>query len=384
MKKATLLLEDGTKWNGTLFGADKTVSGETVFNTGMMGYPETMTDPSYEGQILVFTYPMIGNYGVPDDKKIKVGKKVFNVSSVFESSRIHVSAIIVSEYSENFSHFEAKKSLDKWMKEQGIPGITGIDTRALTKHLREKGAMLGKVKTQSSNLKATSQKSKLNAARTDDEDPRVFWDPNKENLVAKVSLKKPIEYKGEGKMAKKRVVCMDCGVKNNSIRAFLEKGVTLIRVPYDYDFVAKGVKFDGLFLSNGPGDPSMMDLTVAIIKKVMAMKKPIFGICLGNQLLSRASGAKTYKLKYGHRSQNQPCMDLETKKCYVTSQNHGYTVDGKTLGKGFKVWFENVNDKTVEGVKHKSLPFFAVQFHPEACPGPKDSEELFGKFIDLL
>jgi len=361
MKKATLLLEDGTKWNGTLFGADKTVSGETVFNTGMMGYPETMTDPSYEGQILVFTYPMIGNYGIPNGKKVKVGKKVFNVSSVFESSRIHVSAIIVSEYSENFSHFEAKKSLDKWMKEQGIPGITGIDTRALTKHLREKGAMLGKIG-----------------------DGGEFWDPNKENLVAKVSLKKPIEYKGSGKLAKKRVVCMDCGVKNNSIRAFLERGVTLIRVPYDYDFIAKGVKFDGLFLSNGPGDPSMMDSTVVIIKKVMAMKKPIFGICLGNQLLSRASGAKTYKLKYGHRSQNQPCMDLETKKCYVTSQNHGYAVDGKTLGKGFKVWFENVNDKTVEGVKHKSLPFFAVQFHPEACPGPKDSEELFGKFIDLL
>ncbi len=355
MKQAHLILEDGTKFDGVQFGADKSVAGEVVFNTGMMGYPESMTDPSYEGQILVFTYPMIGNYGVPDEKMVR------GVSAVFESSRIHTSAIIVSEYSENFSHFEAKKSLGTWMRENGVSGITGIDTRTLTKHLREKGAMLGKIG-----------------------DGGGFWDPNKENLVAKVSVKKPVTYRGRGQLARKRVVCMDCGVKNNSIRAFRERGVTLIRVPFDYDFVEKGAKFDGLFLSNGPGDPAIMDSTVTIIKKVMAMKKPIFGICLGNQLLSRAAGARTYKLKYGHRSQNQPCMDLETKRCYVTSQNHGYAVDGKTLGGGFKVWFENVNDKTVEGVKHKSLPFFAVQFHPEACPGPRDSEDLFDRFVKLL
>lgn len=351
MNEARLILEDGTIWRGTVFGANKPVAGEVVFNTGMTGYPESMTDPSYEGQILVFTYPMIGNYGVPAEKKVR------GVSAVFESSRIHTTAIIVSEYSENFSHFEAKKSLSKWMKENGVPGITGIDTRALTKHLREKGTMLGKIG-----------------------DGGSFYDPNKENLVARVSLKRPITYRG----GKKRVICIDCGVKNNSIRELMKRGVTLIRVPYNYDFVAKGLKFDGVFISNGPGDPAIMNETVEIIKKCMAKKVPIFGICLGNQLLARASGAKTYKLKYGHRSQNQPCIDLETQKCYVTSQNHGYSVDAKTLPKDFKIWFKNINDNTVEGIKHRSKPFSAVQFHPEASPGPMDSEGLFEKFIKIL
>ncbi|MBI5152013.1 glutamine-hydrolyzing carbamoyl-phosphate synthase small subunit, partial [Candidatus Peregrinibacteria bacterium] len=301
-------------------------------------------------------------------------KKVRGISTVFESSRIHTSAIIVSEYSENFSHFEAKKSLGKWMKENGVPGITGIDTRALTKHLRERGTMLGKLKTQSSKVKTTAQKSKLESAEND------FYDPNKENLVKRVSLKKPITYRG----GKKRVICIDCGVKNNSIREFMKRGVTLIRVPWNYDFIAEGLKFDGVFVSNGPGDPAIMDETVEIIKKCMVKRSPIFGICLGNQLLARASGAKTYKLKYGHRSQNQPCIDLETQKCYVTSQNHGYSVDEKTLPRDFKIWFENINDKTVEGIKHKSKPFFAVQFHPEASPGPMDSEDLFDKFVNML
>jgi len=355
MRQIQLILEDGTRWNGIQFGADKSVAGEVVFNTGMTGYPESMTDPSYEGQILVFTYPMIGNYGVPDEKNER------GISKMFESSKIHTSAIVVNEYSENFSHFEAKRSLSKWMEKKGIPGIAGIDTRALTQHLREKGAMLGKIG-----------------------DDISFLDPNKENLVAKVSIRKPVIYRGRGALARKRVICVDCGVKNNSIREFMRRGVTFIRVPYNYDFVEKGVKFDGVFLSNGPGDPAIMDETVAIIKKVMTMKKPIFGICLGNQLLARAAGARTYKLKYGHRSQNQPCMNLETKQCYVTSQNHGYAVDENTLTGGFKVWFMNINDGTVEGIKHKTMPFFAVQFHPEACPGPRDSEKLFDKFIELL
>lgn len=358
MAEAKLILEDGTVWSGISFGADKSVKGEVVFNTGMMGYPESMMDPSYEGQILVFTYPLIGNYGVPEEKK------VHGISAVFESSRIHTSAIIVSEYSENFSHFEAKKSLGKWMKEQKIPGITGIDTRALTKHLRERGTMLGKI--------VIGEKR--------DKDSNDFYDPNKENLVAKVSIKKPIIYKG----GRKRVICVDCGVKNNSIREFMKRGVTLIRVPWNYDFVSKKIKFDGVFLSNGPGDPAIIKETYAIVKKCMDKKIPVFGICLGNQIMALAAGAKTYKLKYGHRSQNQPCIDLETQKCYVTSQNHGYAVDAKTLPKDFKVWFLNINDKTVEGIKHKRLPFFAVQFHPEASPGPMDTEDLFDKFVKLL
>lgn len=357
MQPAQLILEDGTIWAGKIFGANKPIAGEVVFNTGMMGYPESMTDPSYEGQILVFTYPMIGNYGVPAEKKVR------GVSAVFESSRIHTSGIIVSEYSENYSHFEAKKSLGKWMKEAGVPGITGIDTRALTKHLREAGTMLGKVGT-----------------GVREGDGGDFYDPNKENLVARVSLRRPITYRG----GKKRVICIDCGVKNNSIREFMKRGVTLIRVPWDYDFVSRGLKFDGVFISNGPGDPAIMDETVEIIKKCMAKRVPIFGICLGNQLIARAAGARTYKLKYGHRSQNQPCIDLETQKCYVTSQNHGYAVNAKTLPRDMKVWFKNINDDTVEGVKHKRLPFFAVQFHPEANPGPMDSEDLFDKFVKLL
>lgn len=358
MISARLILEDGTIWRGKIFGANKKVYGEVVFNTGMMGYPESMTDPSYEGQILVFTYPMIGNYGVAAEKKAR------GVSAVFESSRIHTTAIIVSEYSENFSHFEAKKSLGKWMKENGVPGITGIDTRALTKHLREKGTMLGKVGT----------------GVAIDGDGGDFYDPNKENLVARVSIKRPITYRA----GKKRVICIDCGVKNNSIREFMKRGVTFIRVPWNYDFIAKGVKFDGVFISNGPGDPAIMDEAVEIIKKCMDKRVPIFGICLGNQLLARAAGAKTYKLKYGHRSQNQPCIDLETRKCYMTSQNHGYAVDSRTLPRDIKVWFKNINDDTVEGVKHKNKPFFAVQFHPEASPGPMDSEGLFDKFVKLL
>ncbi len=365
MTKATLILEDGSKFEGISFGAEKSALGEVVFNTGMMGYPETLTDPSYEAQIVTFTFPLIGNYGVPDDS-MKDGLEVH-----FESNRIHPAGIIVSEYSEKHSHWEATRSLGDWLKINNVPAITGLDTRAITQHLRTNGAMLGKILVGKDAGKVSSSK---------------FYDPNKDNLVAQVCVKEPMTYKTEHAKGKaKTIVLLDCGIKNNSIRSFLDRGANIIRVPWNYDFISKGIKCDGLFLSNGPGDPMLIKETHAIVKKALKAKLPTFGICLGNQLMSIAAGAKTYKLKFGHRSQNQPCMDLDTKRCYITTQNHGFAVDAKTLPKkDWSVWFENVNDGTVEGVKHKTLPFFAVQFHPESTPGPLDTGWMFDKFIKVL
>lgn len=346
---------DGSSFEGHIFGAEVPAAGEVVFSTGMVGYPESLTDPSFEGQILTLTYPLIGNYGVPDEKKNQQG-----ISELFESDRMHIKALVVSEYSQNYSHWHAGKSLDKFMKEAGIPGITGIDTRALTKKLRDKGSMLGKIVVEGKQTE--------------------YFDPNKINLIPQVSPKKVKTYK----KGTKKLVMIDCGVKNNTIRHFLNRNVTVIRVPWDYDFVAKGEKFDGVFVSNGPGDPALLSETVAIIKKCYEKKVPVFGICLGNQLMGIAAGAKTYKLKYGHRAQNQPCINQEDGRCYMTSQNHGFAIDRKTLPKDWNVWFEHANDKTVEGIRHKKLPFMAVQFHPEACPGPVDTENLFDEFIKLL
>jgi carbamoyl-phosphate synthase small subunit len=354
MKNLKLILEDKTVYEGKSFGADISSAGEVVFNTGMMGYPESFTDPSYRGQILVLTYPLIGNYGVPaeirDTEKIK---------KFFESEEIHIKGLIVSEYSENYSHWNAKNSLSEWLKKYKIPAITGIDTRALTQKLREKGTMLGKI--------ICEKNVQLH-------------DPNLDNLIAEVSIKKPILYK----RGHKKIIAIDTGVKNNSIRNFLNRDFTVLKVPWNYDFFEAGEKFDGVFIANGPGDPMMVKETHKIVQKCLNKEVPTFGICMGNQILSIAAGAKTYKLKYGHRSQNQPCMDLETGRCYITSQNHGFAVDGKSLPKGWKVWFENVNDKTVEGVKHEKLPFFATQFHPEAWPGPVDTENLFDNFVNIL
>ncbi|HLG25180.1 MAG TPA: glutamine-hydrolyzing carbamoyl-phosphate synthase small subunit [Candidatus Gracilibacteria bacterium] len=356
MKKGKLILKDGHSFDGYIFGAEKSSAGEVVFSTGMVGYPESLTDPSYQGQILTFTYPLIGNYGVPAERKNK-----FGVSEVFESDRIHVKGIVVSEYSENYSHWDAKRSLSDFLKKSGVPGITGIDTRALTKIIRTKGCMPGKIVVEGKN------------------EPE-FYDPNLTNLVAEVSPKKPVTYRN----GKKTVVMIDCGVKNNTIKNFLARGVTIIRVPWNYDFFASGIKFDGLFISNGPGNPAMLGATIDLIKKCMDKKIPIFGICLGNQLLALAAGAKTYKLKFGNRSQNQPCVDQETGNCLMTTQNHGFSVEEKTLPKDWKVWFKNINDHTVEGIKHKKLPFMAVQYHPEACPGPLDTEYLFDQFVKKL
>ena len=351
-KKAELVLEDGTRYQGLSFGSDRSMAGEVVFNTAMTGYTESLTDPSYKGQILVATYPMSGNYGIPGDKQTD------NIPDFFESDRIHVQGLVVDDYSFEYSHWNATKSLADWLKENNVPGIYGIDTRALTKRLREKGSMLGKI--------------------IIDGDIPADYDPNKDNLVAQVSCKEVATY-GSGD---KTVVLVDCGVKNNIIRCFTNRGVKVIRVPWDYDFTT--LEYDGLFISNGPGDPKMCTATIANLKKALQQDKPIYGICLGNQLLALAAGFDTYKLKYGHRSHNQPVLREGTDRCYITSQNHGFAIDINTISSDWSAWFVNVNDGTCEGIRHKTRPIFSTQFHPEACGGPVDTEFLFDEFVDML
>ena len=348
VKQAKLTLEDGTVFMGKSFGSEKSVAGEVVFYTAMTGYPESLTDPSYTGQILVSTYPMIGNYGVPFNKKEN------GIHKYYESHKLHISGLIISDYSFEFSHWNAEKSLSDWLKEYEVPGLFDIDTRALTKILREKGSMLGKIEF---------------------EEEIDFYDPNKENLVAVASCTEREVY-GDGEH---KVVLVDCGVKNNIIRCLLKRGATVIRVPWDYDYTKED--FDGLFISNGPGDPANCDETVEYIKNVIGVEKPIMGICLGNQLLARAAGAETYKLKFGHRSHNQPVLLEGTNKCYITSQNHGFAVATETLSDDWEPLFTNVNDGTNEGIRHKTKPFFSTQFHPEASSGPVDTEFLFDEFI---
>ena len=353
MNKVKLILEDGTVYEGESFGAKKSTNGEVVFNTGMVGYPETLTDPSYRGQILVLTYPLIGNYGVPDYSEED------GLFKNFESEKIQINALLVSEYEKEFFHWSAVKSLSAWLKEHKIPAVSGIDTRALTKKLREQGTMLGKI------------------VMKNDDDPG-FDDPNKRNLVAEVSTPEPVEY-GAGK---KKLIIVDCGAKNNIIRSFIERNVSVIRVPWNYDFV--NMEADGILISNGPGDPMMCPETAENIRRTMKAGRPILGICLGSQLLGLAAGAKTYKLKYGHRSQNQPCSEMGTKRCYITSQNHGYAIDAKTLPEDWREWFYNDNDGTNEGLLHILKPYFGAQFHPEASPGPDDTEFLFDMFIRAM
>lgn len=349
MKNVKLILEDGTEFVGKSFGSEKSVAGEVVFYTAMVGYPESLTDPSYTGQILVSTFPMIGNYGVPDDSKTE------EINNYYESDKIHASGLIISDYSEEHSHWNADKSLSNWLKEHNVPGLYGIDTRALTKILREKGSLLGKIEFE--------------------EDPIEFYDPNSENLVAIASIDKVVTY-GNGAH---KVVLIDCGTKNNIIRCLLNRGATVIRVPWNYDFTE--IEYDGLFISNGPGDPALCDDTVVYIKKALEKEKPTMGICLGNQLLARAAGAKTYKLKYGHRSHNQPVLLKDTNRCFITSQNHGYAIDNDSIPNDWEALFINVNDNTNEGFRHKTKPFFSTQFHPEATSGPVDTEFLFDDFI---
>jgi len=351
-QKVKLILEDGSIFHGYSFGSKKTVTGEVVFNTGMVGYPESLTDPSYRGQILVLTYPLIGNYGIPENEKED------NLLKYFESNRIQVQGLVITDYSEAYSHWNAKKSLSEWMIEHNTPGISGVDTRELTKKLREKGTMLGKI---------VYDKENIN-----------FEDPNKRNLVAEVSIKNPVTYK----KGRKKIIVIDCGAKNNIIKAFLRRNISVIRCPWDYNFLEK--KVDGIVISNGPGDPKMCQDTIKNVRKALSKNIPVLGICLGSQILALAAGANTYKLKYGHRSQNQPCVEVGTKRCYIASQNHGYAVDSDTLPEDWREWFYNNNDETNEGILHISKPFFGAQFHPEASPGPDDTEFLFDMFLRAM
>ncbi len=351
-KKIKIVLEDGTELSGTSFGYEGSTAGELVFNTAMTGYPESLTDPSYKGQILVSTFPLIGNYGVP-------GKATEDeLFQFYESEKVQVQGFVVSEYSEQYSHWNANLSLGEWLKQNKIPAVAGIDTRALTKKLRNQGSM----------------KAKL----IFEEESIAWYDPNTDHLVSQVSIKERKEY-GEGK---KTVLLLDCGVKNNIIRCLIKRGLKVIRVPHDYDFSQEN--YDGLFISNGPGNPTQNTEAIKNLKKAFADEKPIMGICLGTQLMGLAAGASTFKLKFGHRSHNQPVVLSGTKKCYITSQNHGYALDSSTLPSEWEVYFENANDGTCEGIRHKTKPFFAVQFHPEASSGPTDTEFLFNEFIKLM
>ncbi|MCR4281041.1 MAG: glutamine-hydrolyzing carbamoyl-phosphate synthase small subunit [Candidatus Kaiserbacteria bacterium] len=368
-----LTLKDGTVFEGKSFGANVPASGEVVFNTGMVGYVETLSDPSYAGQILVLSYPLVGNYGVPSYAKATEGKPVH---PPFESTKIQIAGLVVAEYSENYSHADARESLSEWLKRSKVPAITVVDTRALTQKLREHGVMLGVLDANPINT------ARLHLAVSRKE---RFTDPNEENLVARVSIKKPETYGPStslGTSNVKTIILVDCGMKENILRSLVRPETKVVRVPWDYDFTND--KYDGIVISNGPGDPQMCEETIANLKRAMLHDKPMLGICLGNQLLSLAAGGSTYKLKYGHRSQNQPCIDSETRRCYITSQNHGYAVDPKSLPSDWKVWFTNANDGSVEGIRHRVKPWRAVQFHPEASPGPTDTAWIFDDFLKSL
>ncbi len=378
-----LILQDGTTFEGESFGAAVDSDGEVVFSTGMVGYPESMTDPSFRGQILVFTYPLIGNYGVPSEEKNEWG-----FSKNFESEEIHVRGIVVAQASENYSHFAATSSLGNWMEHHKIPGITGIDTRMLTKKLREHGVMLGRIVQENKELKDHKERN-----------DREIEDPNVRNLVAEVSCKEPITYEPNADSGQKTqdkrqitIIAYDCGMKRNILRSFLKRGVRVVRVPWDFDLDSYKEPYDGVFISNGPGDPKTCTPTIKAVQRAIEKKIPTFGICLGNQLMGLAIGGDTYKLKYGHRGVNQPCLEVcnaegvcepGKQKCIITSQNHGFAVSDK-LPAGWNVWFRNANDGTVEGIRHDSGKFFAVQFHPEATPGPEDANYLFDEFIGML
>ncbi len=358
MRKVTLQLSDGTEFHGKSFGYEQPVAGEVVFNTAMMGYPESLTDPSYAGQLLTMTFPLVGNYGVPPF----TFNKQTGLPDFMESDRIYASALIVSDYSEQYSHWNAVESLGEWLQREKVPGITGIDTRELTKVLREHGVMMGKI--------------------LFDDEPNNVPEADYEgvNFVDRVSVKEIVRY-NEG--AGRKVVLVDCGVKANIIRELIQRGVEVVRVPWNYDYT--DMEFDGLFLANGPGDPDMCSEAVEIIRKQMSRsRKPICGICMGNQLLSKAAGATIYKLKYGHRGHNQPVRMVGTQKCFITSQNHGYAVDARTLDKDWEELFVNMNDASNEGIRHKENPWFSSQFHPEACSGPVDTEFMFDKFVETL
>ena len=344
MGPARLVLADGSSFDARSLGAPRSVSGEVVFNTGMVGYTESLTDPSYSGQILALTYPRVGNYGVPPS---------------FESGRIQVAALVVSELAHEYSHARAQRGLAQWLREEGIPCLAGVDTRALTKRLRREGCMLGSVVVGGHEV--------------------GLEDPNQRNLVAGVSRAGREVHPGS---SGRTVVVVDCGAKGSILAELRARGLTVVRVPWDHDFMAED--FDGIVVSNGPGDPSACGKTVENLRRAIGLGRPILGICLGHQLLALAAGAQTYKLKFGHRGHNQPCIEEGSGRCFITSQNHGYAVDTATLPEGWDAWFTNANDGSNEGMRHRSKPFLSAQFHPEAAPGPVDCGPLFDRFVSLI
>jgi len=368
-QKAVLVLEDNSCFFGRGFGAAKKVSGEIVFSTSMVGYPEALTDPSYKGQILTLTYPLIGNYGIPSAHVLE-----FGISQYFESESIKVTGLVIHELCEKPHHWTSTKTLHEWLQSENVPGICEIDTRRLTKKLRAKGVMLGI-------LQVYGEGEEPNVENLLKEIKTVS-DPNQTDLVEQVSTKEPIHYEVG---AKKRVVLVDCGVKYSILRNLLKRNIDVVRVPYNFS-AREILEYNpkGVIVSNGPGDPKKCHKTIDCVRELVEESIPLMGICLGNQILALALQGDTYKMKYGHRSQNQPVFDLKTGRCYITTQNHGYTVNIDSLKENVETWFINANDKTVEGIKHKNQPAFGVQWHPEAAPGPYDTEFFFDEFLCLM
>jgi carbamoyl-phosphate synthase small subunit len=337
--------------------------GEVVFTTGMVGYPESLTDPSYKGQILVFTYPLIGNYGVPPWTE-KDG-----IPASFESNDIQVRGLVVACYCDEPSHYASARTLADWLKERDIPGIEGVDTRALTQRLRRDGVVAGSI---------------VQARSVEEARSRAVREVSLAGVVADVSVSAPRFLQPAAGQTGPTIAVLDCGVKNNILRALLARGAGVVQVPWDGDPEESGVPVDGVLISNGPGDPKDVEATIATVRRLLAREVPTFGICFGNQILALAAGADTYKLKFGHRGQNQPCLDLGSGRCYITSQNHGYSVDEATLPAGWEPWFRNANDGSNEGIRHQRKSFSAVQFHPEAHPGPEDMGFLIDDFLASL
>ncbi|KAH3688315.1 hypothetical protein WICPIJ_000702 [Wickerhamomyces pijperi] len=362
LDRATLTIKNGPVFNGYSFGANKNISGEAVFTTSLVGYPESMTDPSYKGQILVFTQPLIGNYGVPSGKV----RDEFNLLKYFESPKAQCIGIVVADVALKYSHWTAVQSLSEWCQAEGVAAITGVDTRSIVSYLREQGSSLARISI---------------GEEYDADQDEAFVDPGEVNLVHKVTTKAPFHVPSAN--GSYHVAVIDCGVKENILRSLVSRGASVTVFPYDYPIQNIANNFDGVFISNGPGDPTHCSTTVQNLKKTMEIYNgPIFGICLGHQLLALASGAKTVKLKYGNRAHNIPALDLTTGKCHITSQNHGYAVDASTLPSDFKPYFINLNDQSNEGMIHTTKPIFSTQFHPEAKGGPLDSSYLFDKFFN--
>jgi len=369
-KPAILMLQDGRYFQGIGFGATKIVTGELVFNTMTgAGYLETLTDPSYWGQIVVMTHPLVGNYGVPPWEKDK-----YNITKYFESDSIKVTGYVVNECCKHPSHYQSIKTLDEFLTEQDVPGIEWVDTRAVTKILREEGVQVGTLAVYDSGEKPDFDELRQIAVKAKD--------PNLSHLASEVSTKEVITHKPVNPVGK--VVLLDMGVKLNILRNLVQRGLEVIIVPYNYTYDhIMSFNPDGVFISNGPGDPAICKSAIEVCNRLIKDSIPTMGICLGNQILALGAGGSSYKLKYGHRGGNKTVINVNTNQCYITSQNHGFRVRDFEKG-GFQEILTNIDDKSNEGIEHKSKPIFAVQFHPEACPGPLDSLYLFDKFIELM